>query len=250
MIIMKRFIFTWLYILVGLTWAQDSPSIMRGGYMKVLQGKESAYEKAVASHVSKWHGPEQWNQYAWRVETGPRTGQYFVATFGHYWKDFYERVTTKEHDKDWERIVSNFVDDDDEGDGSMFMKFNEKLSYDRGGSSSKLAVTYYYCRANAISAMEEIIGKLKAANEQAEFEESYNIFTKEAGGPNEVLIAVLLMDGYAGMAPVSPSIAERYTAAHGEEAWKTDYEIWTNGLRWSETEIMTYMPNLSTPLAE
>ena len=247
---MKRFIFAWVYILVGIAWAQESPSIMRGGYTKIHQGKESAYEKAVASHVSKWHGLGQWNQFAWRVETGPRTGQYFVGTFGHYWKDFDDRVTTKEHDKDWERILSNFVDDDNEGDGSMFMKYSEKLSYGSRSGSPKLAVTYYYCRPNAIWAMMEIIGKVKTANEQSEFKDSYNVFTKEAGGPNDVLIIVDLLNGFAGMAPVSPSIAERYTSAHGEEAWKTDYETWTNGLRWSETEILTYLPNLSTPPAD
>jgi hypothetical protein len=247
---MKRFIFTWLYILVALAWAQDSPSIMRGGYMKVHQGKESAYEKAVASHVRKWHGLGQWNQSAWRVETGPRTGQYFVGTFGHFWKDFDDRVTTKEHDKDWERILSNFVDNDDEGNGSMFMKYSEKLSYGSGSGSSKLAVTYYYYRTNAIRDMMEIIGKAKTANEKANFEDSYNVYTKEAGGPNEVIIIVDLMDGYADMAPVNPSLAERYTAAHGEDAWKTDFETWTNGLRWSETDIMTYMPNMSTPPAK
>ena len=96
----------------------------------------------------------------------------------------------------------------------------------------------------------EIIGKVKTANEQSEFKDSYNVFTKEAGGPNDVLIIVDLLNGFACMAPVSPSIAERYTSTHGEEAWKTDYETWTNGLRWSETEILTYLPNLSTPPAD
>ena len=98
--------------------------------------------------------------------------------------------------------------------------------------------------------MMEIIGKAKTATEKANFEDSYNVYTKESGGPNEVIIIVDFMDGYADMAPVNPSLAERYTAAHGEDAWKTDFETWTNGLRWSETEIMTYMPNMSTPPAK
>ena len=98
----------------------------------------------------------------------------------------------------------------------MFMKYNEKLSYGSVSGSSKLAVTYYYCRTNAIRDMMEIIGKAKTATEKANFEDSYNVYTKESGGPNEVIIIVDLMDGYADMPPVNPSIAERYTAAHGE----------------------------------
>ena len=99
-----------MYLFFGILWSQENPTIMRGGYDKGLKREDEAFQKNVAAHVKKWHGADQWNQYGWRVETGPRTGQYLIATFNHYWKDFDDRVTTKEHDKDWARITNSYID--------------------------------------------------------------------------------------------------------------------------------------------
>jgi len=95
-----------------------------------------------------------------------------------------------------------------------------------------------------------ILGKLKQANEKAKVDVSYNVYQKETGGPNDVIAFVTQMDGYADMAPISPSLKDRYVAAFGEEVWLEDYTIWTNGEKWSETEIMTYIPDMSSPAPE
>ncbi len=238
-----------MYLFFGILWSQENPTIMRGGYDKVLKGKDKVFQKNVAAHVEKWHGVGQWNQYGWRVETGPRTGQYLIGTFGHYWKDFDERVTTKKHDNDWERITNTYVNQNNEYTGSTFWNLLPEVSYN-SKSSPKIAVTFYYCKANVFQSMLGIMGKLKQANEQAEIDVSYNVYQKEAGGPNDVIAVVIQMGGYADMAPVSPSIKDRYIAAFGEEVWQGDYTTWTNGLKWSETEIMTLIPEMSTPSPE
>ena len=72
---MKRITMTVFFSMIGILLAQGTPTIMRCSYIKVTNGKEAAFEKAVTSHVSRWHGIGQWNQYGWVVETGARTGQ-------------------------------------------------------------------------------------------------------------------------------------------------------------------------------
>ena len=238
-----------MYLFFGIIWSQENPTIMRGGYDKVLKGKDKIFQKNVASHVKKWHGAEQWNQFGWRVETGPRTGQYFIGTFNHYWKDFDERVTTKEHDNDWDRITNAYIDQDNEYAGSTFWSLLPEISYN-SKSSTKIAVTFFYCEANAYQAMLGIMGKLRQANEKAKIDVSYNVYQIEAGGPNDVIAIVIQMDGYADMAPISPSLKDRYVAAFGEEVWLADYTTWTNGEKWSETEIMTFLPDISSPASE
>jgi hypothetical protein len=95
-----------------------------------------------------------------------------------------------------------------------------------------------------------IMGKLKQANEKAKIDVSYNVYKKEAGGPNDVIAVVSQIGGYRDMAPVSPSIKDRYIAAFGEEVWQADYTTWSNGVKWSETEILTLIPEISTPSTE
>ena len=246
---MKRITMTVFFSMIGILLAQGTPTIMRCSYMKVNKGKEAAFEKAVTSHVSRWHGIGQWNQYGWVVETGSRTGQYFVGTLGHYWEDFDERITTKEHDNDWKRISNAYVDDDNGGSGLTFWNYAPELSYNNS-ASSKIAFTTYHCKANALDSMLEIMVRFKEANEKAMIDVSYLVFKKEAGGPNEVFAVLALMDGYADMAPMSPSIMERYVAAFGKEVWQKDYQTWTNGLKWSETEIMSFLPDLSSTSPE
>ena len=75
---MKRSITISLITLITIAFAQENPVAASGGYSKVYVGKEAAYEKAVANHIAKWHGPDQWSQFGTRVMSGPRTGQYFT----------------------------------------------------------------------------------------------------------------------------------------------------------------------------
>ena len=240
---MKRFIFTWLYILVAFIWAQDSPSIMRGGYMKVYQGKESSFEKSVASHVSKWHGLSQWNQYAWRVETGPRTGQYFVGTFGHYWKDFDERKATEAHDTDWGRIQNNYVEG---GTGVEYLVKEPDASYnDR--RSAMAVITYYYCKPGRRSDMIDIMKKAVVADKAAGFEDSYGVYRLEASGRNNVLAIVGRMDGMADMGPDNTTIRERWIAKYGEEESNKAGEVWRDSHWNSESAIIQLVESMTTP---
>ena len=103
------------------------------------QKVKEAFEKAVTTHVSKWHGVGQWNQFGARVMSGPRTGQYFIGTTNHYWKDYDNRVTTDDHNKDWARINKTYVE---ESSGMMFFVKNLDASYnDR--RSTMWTLTYY-----------------------------------------------------------------------------------------------------------
>ena len=238
-----------MVLFFGILWSQENPTIMRGGYDKILKGKDQAFQKNVAAHVKKWHGADQWNQYGWRVETGPRTGQYLIGTFNHYWKDFDDRVTSKEHNKDWARITNSYIDDNNKYAGSLFWNLLPELSYN-SQPSPKISVTFYYCKDNAFEAMLGILGKLKQANEKAKIDRSYNVYKKEAGGPNDVIAFVSQINGYRDMAPLSPSLKDRYVAAFGETVWQADYATWTNGVKWSETEILTLIPEISTPSTE
>ena len=72
----KRILLLTIFSAFNLLIAQKDPVVVSGGYSKIYKGKEASFEKAVANHVAKWHGPNQWATFAAKVMTGPRTGPY------------------------------------------------------------------------------------------------------------------------------------------------------------------------------
>jgi len=58
---MRKSIFIIISTIFGMVLAQDAPTIASGDYLRVKPGKDAAFEKAVATHVSKWHGQGQWS---------------------------------------------------------------------------------------------------------------------------------------------------------------------------------------------
>lgn len=150
---MKRSITISLITLITIAFAQENPVAASGGYSKVYVGKEVAYEKAVANHIAKWHGPDQWSQFGTRVMSGPRTGQYFTGSTGHYWQDYADRKTTKAHNDNWASITKKYVED---GSGIMFFEKILDASYnDR--SAPMWEATWYYTKPGGRGTMINIL---------------------------------------------------------------------------------------------
>ena len=223
--------------------AQDSPIVNSAAYSKVYKGKEAAFEKAVSSHVSEWHGEGQWNQFGSRVTTGPRAGQYMIGTAGHYWKDYDNRVTTDSHDKDWSRITNTFVE---ESSGMNYFVKNLDASYnDR--RSSMATLTYYYCKPGGMGKMIEIMKKGKSANEDAKYERSVAVYILRGSGRDNVLAVVNRMDGMADMGPGSSTVRERWVAKYGEADFESVLETWRGSYTASVTEIHQLVEGMTTP---
>ncbi len=162
---MRKTIFFIICTFFGMVLAQETPTIANASYLKVKPGKDAAFEKAVVTHVSKWHGQGQWYQFGFKVINGPRAGLYFIGTNGHYWKDFSERVTTKSHDKNWDNIINSFVI---ESEGNSFWNYKPDLSY-KDQLLPMIEVTFYYYKPGALEKMLAIMKKYKTANEEADY---------------------------------------------------------------------------------
>ncbi len=241
---MKRFITILLISLITIAFAQENPVAASGGYSKVYVGKEAAYEKAVASHVAKWHGPDQWSQFGAKVMTGPRTGQYFTGSTGHYWQDYADRKTTKAHNDDWASITKKYVED---GSGMMFFEKILDASYnDRSAPMSE--GTWYYTKPGGRGTMLNILRKAVEANKKSNYDASYAVYVIISGGDQDGLLGLITrMDSMADMAFTGPSVKERWVKAFGEKAWEKDYKDWNSSYTRSTTELVQLIPEMSTP---
>ena len=241
---MRRFITILLISLITIAFAQENPVAASGGYSKVYVGKEAAYEKAVANHIAKWHGPDQWYQFGARVMSGPRSGQYFTGTTGHYWQDYADRKTTKAHNDNWASITKKYVED---GSGMMFFEKILDASYnDR--SAPMWEVTTYYTKPGARSTMLSVLRKAVEANKKSNYDASYAVYVIISGGDQDGLLGLITrMDSMADMAFTGPSVKERWVKAFGEEAWEKDYKDWNSSYTRSTTELVQLIPEMSTP---
>ena len=223
---------------------QDSPVINSGSYSKVYSGKEAAFEKAVTAHVSKWHGEGQWNQFGSRVMSGPRSGQYFIGTTGHYWKDYDNRVTTDAHDKDWARINNRFVE---ESSGMKFFVKNLDASYnDR--RSPMWSITYFYCKPGGVGKMTNILKKIRSANEGAKYERSFGTYFLRASGRGHVLALINRMDGMADLGPSGSTLRERWTGKYGQDdGFEDAVNTWLDSYTHAEAELHQLVEGMTTP---
>ncbi|HLZ86000.1 MAG TPA: hypothetical protein VKQ52_02115 [Puia sp.] len=60
---------------------------------KPKEGQAALFEAGYKRHL-QWHvsAGDRWNWYAWFILSGPRSGQFVDATFGHAWADLDHRV--------------------------------------------------------------------------------------------------------------------------------------------------------------
>ena len=239
---MKRFITIILISLITITFAQENPVAARGRYTKVTKGKEALYEKAYAKHVANFH-VQPWATFAAKVMSGPRTGQYYTGTTGHYWKDYAERVVTKAHRDD----RKNFVKYIEGGSGAMYFEKILDASYnDR--SAPMWEVTTYYTKPGARSTMLSVLRKAVEANKKSNYDGSYGVYAVVSGGDQDgLLVLVARMDSMADMAVSGPSVKDRWVKAFGEQSWGKNIKDWRSSYTKSTTEIFQVIPEMSTP---
>ncbi|MBH31763.1 MAG: hypothetical protein CMG71_07230 [Candidatus Marinimicrobia bacterium] len=223
--------------------AQDSPIVNSGSYSKVYRGKEASFEKAVTAHVSKWHGEGQWNQFGSRVISGPMTGQYFIGTTGHYWKDYDERKNDESHDKDWERIVNTYVE---ESSGQRYYIRVPEASY-KDRRSPMFSITYFNSSPAAVAKKLELIKKIKEAAENTNYERAWGVFLVQGLPGGNYTAVVNRLNGMADMGPSKMSWFEMWVKTFGEETANEMRDNWYNTHWNSYSEIHQLVEAMTTP---
>ncbi len=229
---------------ITVLFSQSDPVAATGQYSKVYKGKEAAFEKAVAKHVEKWHGPDQWPTFASVVMNGPRMGQYFMGSTGHYWKDYAERKSSKAHNVEWRNIVHKYVEEQ-----SGMMMFEKKLDASYNDRSTPMwEGTIYYTKPGKRGKMLEIMREGAKANRRLRHKGSTGVYNVISGGEQDgMLVVINRMESMADLAPQTPSIRDRWVKVYGEEVFEQAVKDWYDSYTKSESEILRLLPEMTTP---
>jgi len=224
--------------------AQADPIVASGGYSKIYKGKEASFEKAVSSHVAKWHSAEQWPTFAAIVMSGPRSGQYLMGTTNHYWKDYADRKSIKAHNDEWKKIVDKHVE---EQSGMAFFEKRLEASYNDRSAPMWEAVSYY-TKPGKRGKMLEILRKGAVASRKVRFKGSTGVYSQISGGDQDgILVVISRMDSMADMALQSPTVRERWVKEYGEKVFDQAVEDWYGSFTKSTSEIVKLIPEMTTP---
>ena len=159
-------------VAISLMIGQDDPVVGNFSYLKIKPGKAASFEKAVASHVKRYHGADQCRTWGGKVVSGKRSGQYLVGSGGHYWKDYAERKTTKAHDDQWEAIINNHVESTS---GSIYYVKDLEASYnDRSAPMWRTQI--FYTNPGKRGDMTSLLRKSAKVRAETNSDESRGVF--------------------------------------------------------------------------
>ena len=231
-------------VAISLMIGQDDPVVGNFSYLKIKPGKAASFEKAVASHVKRYHGADQWRTWGGKVVSGKRSGQYLVGSGGHYWKDYAERKTTKAHDDQWEAIINNHVESTS---GSVYYVKDLEASYnDR--SAPMWQTQIFYTNPGKRGDMTSLLRKSAKVRAETNSDESRGVFYNVTGGEqNGIVYIATRMDDLGDMVGPSKGLDERWIKVHGQKDWDKVLPTWWTLFHKSETEIVKVIPGMNSP---
>jgi hypothetical protein len=106
---MKRIIL-FIALLTGTVFAQEN-RIAEFSVWEPLPGQEGNFQIGYKKHL-QWRKSvrDSWEWHAWKIVSGPRSGQFITATFDHYWSDFDRAANPAEDHADKTQHVYPFVE--------------------------------------------------------------------------------------------------------------------------------------------
>ncbi|MDQ6756322.1 MAG: hypothetical protein M3004_05240 [Bacteroidota bacterium] len=239
---MKK-LFLLLFALPSLAMAQTKNVItVERVYPK--QDKVQEYEKALASHVQKYHKGD----WAWRVytiETGPEAGGYHIVEGPMSWEGLDNRGNLGEaHQSDYNKGVSPFTNADK--GSSMYVTYRPDLStVQLTDYSNKIAITHIFPKPGYTDDMEDAIKKLKKAWEAGG--QSVAVYEASSSGPQQYTFVYRYKQGLKERETgFRKPMKDRYNMANGDGSWNAYTQSVRNMIDHSWSEVLFFHPELSS----
>jgi hypothetical protein len=94
--------------------AQTDYKQWEAGYTTVKAGQTDLFEKGIAAHAKKFHNADPYKMNVFSVLSGPNSGKYFFALGPCTFTQIEGRPASAEHDMDWQKNVTPYVQDEGE----------------------------------------------------------------------------------------------------------------------------------------
>ena len=225
---MRRIAFTFLGVFLvlqaALALGQDKTANLGRVYVLVPKpGMVKQFEAGRKKHMD-FHRKQNdaWSWETWQLETGPHTGSYLSATFGHSFKDF----------DDWEAKLGTTDAADGEvnllpylapeSDNGFWMYLKEMSRPLEGTAMPKMAeLNHFQLRPGGQDNFNDAAKKITDAINKSNWPAHYAWYTLVDGGQGPHYVLVLYMNGWADLADPDPpfdTMLEKAMGKHDAQA--------------------------------
>ena len=185
--------------------------------------------------------------HCWSIVSGPRTGQYAIASPGHDWKDF--DASEKASQGVMEQIMAD-VDPYTESHLTSFWTYQEDLSGHAFDTSQAPAafveVTTFFLKPGGEQAITEVIKAVGAAIQKSHWPgKPASWWSLVNGGFGGQLALVIGHENWADFQPPDPDLFKMLTEVYGQDGAAALGKKFNSSLQSSRSEIWRSRPDLS-----
>lgn len=198
-----------------------------------------AFEKAVQEHNNKFHSEEGVSVF-YEI-SGEYHGHYQFVMAPYTWTEWENRETSEAHDKHWRNTIMPLVKHSVEPSAWQRLPKYELNPVD----SQKSIITILTIKQGENARFMRALEKWHEANKEAEnYDGSYNVFSRQLSGENQVAIVSSLEDGWAELDEEN-NFRDRFEEEHGKTAWDLWSEDATDAIKSEDVITRVFMPELS-----
>ena len=212
---------------------------------KLKPGAQAQYEGGRKKHMD-WHRKQAdaWEWSTWEILTGPRTGEFLVGSFGHHWKDFDGRGAFEE--KDAADAVAN-MGASEESSTMAFFDYQPNLSLPGEGPlpAAMSQVAHYFVTLEGLIDFQDAIKKANAAIKKSHYPSHPMWYRLTSGGEGPHFVGVQVRKTWAEFEPPEKTLQDMLTEVYGKIEGPATLAKFRKQIRYVETEILRYRPDLS-----
>lgn len=241
---MKKLILALLLVpFIGISQTLKPAKVVHSTRVFPKMGKAAAFEKALATHVSKFH-TTQWKWRVLAIETGPDAGGYHIVEGPSSWDEFDKRGDLGEaHGQDWANNIAPLLQ---ERTSSSYGVYNDELSTTPVSSyTDKIAITHLSYNPGYSAETEAMLKTLKPVWEATA--RTTAVYEVSGSGDPGYTIVARYKDGLKERDPgYKANFKENYEKINGAGSWQTYQDMVKKAIKHSWSEILSVKKSLST----
>jgi hypothetical protein len=226
--------------------AQTDYRQWEAGFIKAKAGQSDMFEKGIAAHNRKFHTADPYKVGVLSTLSGPHTGQYFVFLGPVTFTQIEGRPSGAEHDMDWEKNITPYVEE--EGETSYWREDKTNI-YRAPGSDNFTRSRFrnFTLLPGQRDRFEGLIKQVAAMYKAKAYPASYSVYWKYGASVGPHVITEISVDhwSYFDRPDTFKADFEEVNGAGSFERFQDEFELCIDRSKTFD-ELMVYKPNLSS----
>lgn len=199
-----------------------------------------AFENTIKEHNERFHSED--GVLVFYEITGKYHGHYELVTGPYTWTEWENRETSEAHDNHWINTVMPLVKHAAEPTAWKRLPKYELNPIE----SQKSLITILTIKEGENDRFIRTLDEWHEANKEAEdFDGSYNVYSRQVSGENQIAIVSSLENGWAELDEEN-NFRQRFEDKHGKSAWDLWIDDVSDVLKSDDVASRVFRPDLSS----